>query len=51
MTDRDNIPVPGNPAGNPLDPRSVDQSTGPDLSKVPAEFREALQAYFEKAQP
>jgi hypothetical protein len=50
MTERENVAVPGDPSGNAAERRPVDKSTGPDLSKVPAEFREALQAYFEKVE-
>jgi hypothetical protein len=47
-TDRENVPVTGDATGNANDHRNVDKSAGRDLNKVPAEFREAMQAYFEK---
>ena len=48
LTQRENVPVGGDPSGNSSEHRKVEKGSGPDLNKVPAEFREALQAYFEK---
>lgn len=50
VTERDNVPVNGDPAGNAAEHRNVNKGGGPDLSKIPAEFREAMQAYFEKVE-
>jgi hypothetical protein len=50
VTERDNVPVNGDADGNPAERRNVNKGTGPDLNKVPAEFREALQSYFEKVE-
>ncbi|MEI6083546.1 MAG: hypothetical protein WCS70_04520 [Verrucomicrobiota bacterium] len=50
VTERENVPANGDPAGNPAEQRDVKKGTGPDLNKVPAEFREALQQYFEKVE-
>jgi len=50
VTERENVPANGDPDGNPAERRNVNKGTGPDLNKVPAEFREALQSYFEKVE-
>lgn len=50
VTERETVPTPGDPAGKPPAQRNVNKGFGPDLNKVPAEFREALQQYFEKVE-
>ncbi|MCG3149366.1 MAG: hypothetical protein PCFJNLEI_02826 [Verrucomicrobiae bacterium] len=50
VSERENVPVTGDPAGNATERRNVNKGSGPDLNKVPAEFREALQYYYEKVE-
>ena len=49
-TDRANLPSPGEASGSAAGKRAVEKAGGQDLSKMPAEFRSALKAYFEAAE-
>jgi hypothetical protein len=44
-TDKSNVPIPGSPEGQPLDQRSVIQAGGLDNSRLPGEFRDAIESY------
>ena len=45
-TERPNNPTSGNPAGRAGEGRTVEKASGRDTSRFPAEFREALEGYF-----
>jgi hypothetical protein len=49
-TDRPNNTTAGDPAGRPADQRPVEKATGYDPSRYPAEFREALENYFQRVE-
>ncbi len=46
-TDRANAPVTSSTTGDRSENRSVEKAGGHDASKLPAEFRDALESYFE----